>query len=171
MLPISTQPVQLARPSCRHNCVVFERRGEGQWSQIAQPSRRPVCSLIGDVTNISLQGLQASARGRGPERSLSDTARLVFCPTKKLTKEQMLRFRTLGVVCLLTQAAGAARTPVDLGIAPDSMDRSSALSLGNIREALIRQEDTIIFSLIERAQFAFNEPVYAAGGPVLPFNL
>lgn len=39
-------------------------------------------------------------------------------------------------------------------------DLSSALSLANIRQTLIRLEDTIIFSLIERAQFALNEPVY-----------
>lgn len=37
------------------------------------------------------------------------------------------------------------------------------MSLSNIRDALIRQEDTIIFSLIERAQFAFNQPVYEQG--------
>jgi chorismate mutase len=41
-----------------------------------------------------------------------------------------------------------------------SADLSSALSLANIRQTLIRLEDTIIFSLIERAQFARNEPVY-----------
>ena len=45
------------------------------------------------------------------------------------------------------------------------MDRSSALALNNIREALIRQEDTIIFSLIERSQFAYNKPVYEEGTP------
>lgn len=39
-------------------------------------------------------------------------------------------------------------------------DLSSALSLANIRETLIRLEDTIIFSLIERAQFARNDAVY-----------
>jgi len=38
------------------------------------------------------------------------------------------------------------------------------LSLANIRESLIRQEDTIIFSLIERAQFAVNSDVYKPGG-------
>ena len=43
------------------------------------------------------------------------------------------------------------------------MDRSSALSLSNIRDSLIRQEDTIIFSLIERSQFSLNAPVYNQG--------
>ena len=39
---------------------------------------------------------------------------------------------------------------------------SDTLSLQNIRSSLIRQEDTIIFSLIERAQFARNQPVYVS---------
>ena len=45
----------------------------------------------------------------------------------------------------------------------DLMDRSMALSLANIRGSLIRQEDTIIFSLIERSQFSLNAPVYNEG--------
>ena len=49
-----------------------------------------------------------------------------------------------------------------------SVDMSEALSLQNIRSSLIRQEDTIIFGFIERAQFARNSPVYtsdAIAGP------
>ena len=41
-----------------------------------------------------------------------------------------------------------------------SADLSSVLALENIRQTLIRQEDTIIFLLIERAQFARNAAVY-----------
>jgi len=37
------------------------------------------------------------------------------------------------------------------------------LSLDNIRNTLIRLEDTIIFALIERAQFAHNPKIYARG--------
>ncbi|RIB09189.1 chorismate mutase [Gigaspora rosea] len=37
------------------------------------------------------------------------------------------------------------------------------ISLGKLRDTLIRLEDTIIFALIERAQFSYNEPVYKAG--------
>ena len=39
-------------------------------------------------------------------------------------------------------------------------DAGDVLALSSIREALIRQEDTIIFALIERAQFAMNEATY-----------
>jgi len=38
------------------------------------------------------------------------------------------------------------------------------LSLESIRSTLIRQEETIIFALIERAQFRHNEIVYKRGG-------
>lgn len=33
-------------------------------------------------------------------------------------------------------------------------------TLSSVREALIRQEDTIIFGLIERAKFPANSPTY-----------
>lgn len=45
---------------------------------------------------------------------------------------------------------------------------SEALSLANIRSSLIRQEDTIIFGLIERAQFALNAPVYTPDAIPVP---
>jgi len=37
------------------------------------------------------------------------------------------------------------------------------LSLDRIRSILVRLEDTIIFSLIERAQFAHNPKIYQRG--------
>jgi chorismate mutase len=47
-------------------------------------------------------------------------------------------------------------------------DLSDTLSLGNIRQSLILMEDTIIFALIERAQFARNGAVYEAGSIPVP---
>ncbi|CAG8695718.1 3352_t:CDS:2 [Dentiscutata erythropus] len=38
-----------------------------------------------------------------------------------------------------------------------------AISLEKLRQTLIRLEDTIIFALIERAQFSYNKPVYEPG--------
>ncbi len=38
------------------------------------------------------------------------------------------------------------------------------LKLDNLREVLIRQEETIIFALIERAQFKRNDVIYQEGG-------
>lgn len=43
-----------------------------------------------------------------------------------------------------------------------------SLNLDSIRESLIRQEDTIIYSLIERSKFPINSPVYT---PTLASNL
>jgi chorismate mutase len=47
---------------------------------------------------------------------------------------------------------------------------SQVLSLENIRSSLIRQEDTIIFNFIERAQFARNEAVYTPDSIPVPGN-
>ncbi|PWN41996.1 putative ARO7-chorismate mutase [Ceraceosorus guamensis] len=44
-----------------------------------------------------------------------------------------------------------------------SVDRQTLLSLDHIRAVLIRLEDTIVFDLIERAQYAHNPPMYAPG--------
>ncbi|EIE23707.1 chorismate mutase [Coccomyxa subellipsoidea C-169] len=60
-----------------------------------------------------------------------------------------------------------AKLPPSL-LRSDSIDYSLALSLDNIRQSLIRQEDTIIFGLIERAQFAANRPVYESGAMPVP---
>lgn len=40
----------------------------------------------------------------------------------------------------------------------------SRLSLKDIRNELVRLEDSIIFSLIERTQFAYNEKIYRDSG-------
>lgn len=37
---------------------------------------------------------------------------------------------------------------------------ANALTLESVRKSLIRQEDTIVFGLIERARFPFNSPTY-----------
>jgi hypothetical protein len=48
---------------------------------------------------------------------------------------------------------------------------SESLKLDNVRSTLIRQEDTIIFSLIERAQFALNPAVYQPDAVQVPGDL
>jgi len=42
----------------------------------------------------------------------------------------------------------------------DITDAESALDLNNIRSSLVRMEDSIIFSLIERSQYKINKAVY-----------
>mmetsp|Transcript_8211 Transcript_8211/g.22276 ORF Transcript_8211/g.22276 Transcript_8211/m.22276 type:complete len:300 (+) Transcript_8211:121-1020(+) len=53
-----------------------------------------------------------------------------------------------------------------LGSAATAYASASPLELGSIRRSLILMEDTIIFSLIERGQFAQNSPVYQPGATV-----
>lgn len=40
------------------------------------------------------------------------------------------------------------------------VDESENLTLNSIRQSLIRQEDSIIFSLLERAQYCYNPDTY-----------
>lgn len=41
-----------------------------------------------------------------------------------------------------------------------SVDKSGHLTLEGIRDSLVRQEDSIIFNLIERAQYKMNSAAY-----------
>ncbi|USW57281.1 Putative chorismate mutase, AroQ class, eukaryotic type, chorismate mutase type II superfamily [Septoria linicola] len=50
----------------------------------------------------------------------------------------------------------------------DLSDPEKALSLANIRYQLIRCEDTVLFHMIERAQFPLNNTIYTAGAIPLP---
>lgn len=47
---------------------------------------------------------------------------------------------------------------------------ANALTLDSIRDSLIRQEDTIIFALIERARFPVNSPAYNHSYAKFPGN-
>jgi hypothetical protein len=53
-------------------------------------------------------------------------------------------------------------------MALDLLNPKIALDLGNIRYTLIRLEDTIVFNLIERAQFPLNLSIYRPGAVPLP---
>jgi chorismate mutase len=51
-----------------------------------------------------------------------------------------------------------------MAIGDECVKTADVLSLDSIRSTLIRQEETIIFALIERAQFRENSIVYEKGG-------
>lgn len=68
---------------------------------------------------------------------------------------------------LRKRAALQVATAVNVQESPYS-DLSSTLTLANIRKQLILMEDTIIFALVERSQFARNNPIYMAGGVPIP---
>lgn len=73
--------------------------------------------------------------------------------------------------CTAKAATAAVHETMPQSLTPSvssSSDLSSVLALDNIRQTLIRQEDTIIFLLIERAQFARNAAVYETDAVPVP---
>jgi chorismate mutase len=50
----------------------------------------------------------------------------------------------------------------------DFLKSDTVLNLDNIRSGLIRMEDTIVFNLIERAQFYETPSIYDAGKIPIP---
>ncbi|GMH39402.1 hypothetical protein BSKO_07300 [Bryopsis sp. KO-2023] len=67
-------------------------------------------------------------------------------------------------------SAGASAQPLEAELSgmPAQWDTSTSFSLDNVRSSLIRQEDTTLFNLIERAQFARNSAVYTAEAIPVP---
>ena len=49
-------------------------------------------------------------------------------------------------------------------------ETNSEYTLDSVRKALERQEDTIIFNLIERAKFPFNSPTYNQQYPTISYS-
>jgi hypothetical protein len=97
-----------------------------------------------------------------PYVSHQHVSRSLPCPPMSATRRQILdnglRLQELVTACkAASTAAGPASSQDEVGA---YSDLSGALTLENIRQQLILMEDTIIFSLIERAQFARNMPVY-----------
>ena len=65
---------------------------------------------------------------------------------------------------LLTPSTTALHSTPTGTARDENITTKDVLSLSSIRSTLIRQEETIIFALIERAQFRRNEVVYEVGG-------
>ncbi|CAA0832193.1 Chorismate mutase 1- chloroplastic [Striga hermonthica] len=57
-------------------------------------------------------------------------------------------------------AAARASTATIGALSKNRVDETQSYTLDGIRNSLIRQEDSIIFSLVERAQFCYNEETY-----------
>ncbi|XP_030464935.1 chorismate mutase 1, chloroplastic [Syzygium oleosum] len=64
------------------------------------------------------------------------------------------RRRRAGISC-----AHASATPAGFSL-KKRIDRSESLTLEGIRHSLIRQEDSIIFGLLERSQYCYNAETY-----------
>ena len=168
-LPIS-RPLQLER-SIGATCAFLSAPSDA-WQP---PAGRKVPALRGRMKAAAAcwQPLSSpltcssSASGRAAGSAPGAAARLARwrAPSLALEARGMSTHRASAA-----QETAAAQEPA--AAAPSKAaaeaDLSSALSLANIRQTLIRLEDTIIYSLIERAQFARNEAVYAAdaNGPI-----
>ncbi|XP_073056189.1 chorismate mutase 1, chloroplastic-like [Primulina eburnea] len=73
-------------------------------------------------------------------------------------------FQERGILAIQVSA-----TPV--GLAPKTrVDETQSYTLEGIRNSLIQQEDSIIFSLVERAQFRYNEETYDSNGSLNGFQ-
>lgn len=74
------------------------------------------------------------------------------------TKEKKEEAKSTTVVSTAT-----AQPPAASAAAVSSFDFYEPLKLDNLRETLIRLEESIIFALIERAQFKMNARIYQSG--------
>ena len=85
-----------------------------------------------------------------------------YTPSSMSTSTNSPRWSSTSLFSAAAQdvdSAAATATASD-----DNITTRDLLSLDYIRSTLIRQEETIIFALIERAQFRQNRKVYEKGG-------
>ncbi|OUS47036.1 chorismate mutase [Ostreococcus tauri] len=76
------------------------------------------------------------------------------------------RWRAVGRRERTSVCASPVASAVDGSV--DYEDTSDRLKLENVRQSLIRQEDSIIFALIERAQYKLNRAVYSKNAVPVP---
>jgi chorismate mutase len=79
--------------------------------------------------------------------------------------------RGAAVTACASRAGGTARgvrAALGVNASVDYEDLSDRLKLENVRQSLIRQEDSIIFALIERAQYKLNRPIYTKNAVPVP---
>ena len=123
-----------------------------------------------DVINILVVGIvlisppyaMAFAGGWGPKRQQQQQQQQSTILSGRSSKLQ--------VQCLSDVVDGEQQqiteqtTTTTTAITDQKVKTSDILSLNSIRSTLIRQEETIIFAIIERAQFRQNLIVYEKGG-------
>lgn len=83
------------------------------------------------------------------------TSRLLSGPKLASSFSIPTRKGRVGIGCKLHSIQNTISSP-----RLERVDESSILTLDSIRHSLIRQEDSIIFSLLERAQFCYNPNTY-----------
>jgi hypothetical protein len=128
--------------------------------------------------SCSLLSLSSSSGGRGEKQHCNSYAGIARWQSsieqqkQKGGRKEEGRRREGRSSNILSQMNSAARNNddgereersnanADINIKDESITTSSVFSLDSIRRTLIRQEETIIFALIERAQFRSNSIIY-----------
>ncbi|KZV33303.1 chorismate mutase 1, chloroplastic-like [Dorcoceras hygrometricum] len=81
------------------------------------------------------------------------------------------RFQEPGILAIQVSAAPVGSVSYPLRLAPKTrVDETQSYTLEGIRNSLIQQEDSIIFSLVERAQFCYNAETYDPNGSLDGFQ-
>lgn len=90
----------------------------------------------------------------------------LFLVTLLLLQSHIMAFARWGGLSASASATASLNrdTMINGGTVEEHLKTKDVLSLDSIRSSLIRQEETIIFALIERAQFHENGIVYERGG-------
>ena len=88
-------------------------------------------------------------------------------PNRRVYRNTVSKSLRKSIAPVLVAKVGQSETREDYHGIP-SPSPNGRLLLSDLRERLIRQEETIIFALIERAQFRRNECVYRTGAFDLP---
>lgn len=89
----------------------------------------------------------------------------LFLVTLLLLQSHIMAFARWGGLSASASATASLNrdTMINGGTVEEHLKTKDVLSLDSIRSSLIRQEETIIFALIERAQFHENGIVYERG--------
>ncbi|KAJ7527827.1 hypothetical protein O6H91_16G073300 [Diphasiastrum complanatum] len=104
-------------------------------------------------------------RERVMEQPTIDAAPTPFAPARDPRSASSQLALTLPAWVPILRSSSSLHSRVQVAsqvVSPsrDGVDKSSQFTLDNIRESLIRQEDSLIYNLIERAQYCFNAPTY-----------
>jgi chorismate mutase len=115
---------------------------------------------------VSVCAVGAGARVNDAARkSVKDNNESSRRPGAMRTQRRTRGCRGVGAAMERRVRANAAASVTD---SVDYEDLSDRLKLDNVRQSLIRQEDSIIFALIERAQYKLNSPIYAKNATPVP---
>lgn len=101
---------------------------------------------------------------------LATTTALFFCSSYILQVQALAMIHGWGPLPIKTSTSLSATTASNsemeskVNLDNNKVTTADILSLDSIRSTLIRQEETIIFAIIERAQYRHNSIVYQNGG-------